>query len=682
MGNSVDQLVVVNLSKNHVGCAGCKTKNGVGCAGCKMINGAGCAGCKTIFDLGDIYRIPLYQRAFAWEEKQLVQFVEDMEGIEEDAHYYLGSLIVSRSAEGFEVVDGQQRLTALYLLLSCLGIKPEPALTFVCRDKSNYTLNHLQVLLEGKRDKFDADRIDEGLYQGMKILNEAITREGFDRDGFLEKLGRVILYRIEVPENTDLNRYFEIMNTRGEQLEQHDIVKARLMSFLPTEGERTVFAKIWEACSDMTGYVQMHFTVQEREWIFGSEWQALPSFLWGDLQKIAGADGKENPGFFLADMVKRNFRIPSAEVSEREEGSRVRFESIIEFPYFLLHVLKVFLRIYSVTDADNRDKALLPELLDDKKLIDSFTRVIQKGRMGRWRIAEERNKKIFSRRFIVCLLRSRFLFDKYILKREYTYDDSDGEWSLKELRITSRMSKKRPYYTNTCFIQGGEGDKAADKWAKINDRQAKINVMLQSALRVSYTSPKVMHWITDLLYWLMKGQCANICEEALAEYEAEMERIAIDAVKENFFDLCPEDEYFLGTDTPHIVLNYLDFLLWKENPRKYSDFTFEFRNSVEHWYPRNPSEGTFEPWDDGVDRFGNLCLIQRSVNARFSNMSPEAKKDTFEETIARGSIKLRLMSEQTKKKGKKTASAYWKDTACKEHEEEMLWKLKDACGIE
>ena len=38
-----------------------------------------------------------------------------------------------------------------------------------------------------------------------------------------------------MPENTDLNRYFEIMNTRGEQLEQHDILKATLMSYLKDE---------------------------------------------------------------------------------------------------------------------------------------------------------------------------------------------------------------------------------------------------------------------------------------------------------------------------------------------------------------------------------------------------------------------------------------------------------------
>lgn len=46
-----------------------------------------------------------------------------------------------------------------------------------------------------------------------------------------------------VPENTDLNRYFEIMNTRGEQLEQHDILKARLMKHLKTRKEQEFLQK-------------------------------------------------------------------------------------------------------------------------------------------------------------------------------------------------------------------------------------------------------------------------------------------------------------------------------------------------------------------------------------------------------------------------------------------------------
>ena len=50
--------------------------------------------------------------------------------------------------------------------------------------------------------------------------------------------------------------------------------------------------------------------------------------------------------------------------------------------------------------------------------------------------------------------------------------------------------------------------------------------------------------------------------------------------------------------------------------------------------------------------------------------------------IAKGSIKLRVMSELTEKHGDKVASLYWKETAYKTHEEEMIQYLKEACDIE
>ena len=44
----------------------------------------------------------------------------------------------------------------------------------------------------------------------------------------------VQIIKVEVPPDTDLNHYFEIMNNRGEQLEKHEILKAQMMSVLNT----------------------------------------------------------------------------------------------------------------------------------------------------------------------------------------------------------------------------------------------------------------------------------------------------------------------------------------------------------------------------------------------------------------------------------------------------------------
>ena len=214
--------------------------------------------------------------------------------------------------------------------------------------------------------------------------------------------------------------------------------------------------------------------------------------------------------------------------------------------------------------------------------------------------------------------------------------------------------------------------------------------MLQSALRVSYTSPKVMHWITDELIWLMEHEEKS--SVTLEDLVQNTEKIAINAVKTLFFDKCFEEsqtdetitKYEMGVDTPQIVFNYLDYLLWKERVPGYDSFTFEFRNTVEHWYPQNPSDTMFDKWEkeDGLDRFGNLCLIQREINSLFSNNAPDAKKSSFEKMIAKGSLKLRKMSELTVEKDGKKGGYWWKKSVCAEHEKEMIDKLKKACGLQ
>ena len=520
------------------------------------------------------------------------------------------------------------------------------------------------------------DRIESSIQRGLCILTEELNKPDYNKEELLKNLERVVLYRIEVPENTDLNRYFEIMNTRGEQLEQHDILKATLMNYLPDDTDKSIFAKIWDACSDMTGYVQMHFISESnsaREALFGGGWNSMPPTNWEDYRaglKASSLDGFEHK---ISDIIDVNFEIDSND-GYSDDDVRVRFESIIEFPYFLLHTLKVMIGIKGIQHEDASTQ-IIAELLDDKKLVDSFARVVKYGVTATGRISN--NKEQFSKEFIICLLKTRYLFDKFIVKREHANENSDGEWSLKSLYVSGQQTKKKPYYRNSRFVRFRE-------WDSTNDWRTKTNLMLQSALRVSYTSPKVMHWITQLLLWLSSDDYKHtvISPDDMADFNEAIESIAKKAVLENFFKVCTDGQYAMGVNTPHIVVNYLDFLLWNQNRKYYDNFEFEFRNSVEHWYPQNPSEGTFEQWKEGVDQFGNLCIIQRNVNSKFSNMSPEAKKSTFKDMIAKGSIKLRIMSDLTERKGEKPASLYWKETMYKQHEDEMISILKDACGIE
>ncbi len=596
------------------------------------------------------YSIPLYQRDYAWKEKEIIQLIEDIDDVNMGENYYIGSLIVANHDGVYEVVDGQQRLTTLYLLLSYLGLNTgnEEALSFSCRDKSNYTLRHIRPILDDERDKFDVENLQQNIISGLSIIKENIEKYTDEhRNEFIKKLKNVVIYRIDVPDHTDLNHYFEIMNTRGEQLEQSDVLKARLMSELEDKKDQAVFATLWDACRDMSGYVQMHFTPALRGELFGWNWGDIPSHKLEDYHKLS-LSSVSNSGALISDIISPEF-VVETEDGYLDDDTRVRFESVIEFPYFLLHVLKVYLALHP--DIKHRDgDTLVFELLDDKKLTSFFERVLNYGVEN----GKPINRSRFARKFMICLLRTRYLFDKYIIKREYANESFDGEWSLKSLYVSGQQSNKKAYYANTRFA-------AYKQWESTHKWRHPHNLMLQSALRVSYTSPKVMHWITELLVWL-SSKVDNL-DSDIPYYTDKINEIAKRPVRE----FLEQKDYCLGVGTPHVVLNYLDFLLWRKDQNV--DFAFEFRNSVEHWYPRNPSEGTFDRWDDNVDMFGNLCLIQRNINSRFSNMSPEAKKSTFKDMIAKGSLKLRIMSDLTQGNN---ASQQWKDNICAKHEEEML----------
>ena len=623
---------------------------------------------ETLFDTEAHYVIPRYQRAYAWEDKEIVQLIDDINDSTGD--YYIGSLVVAKvkgkvkgKVETYEVVDGQQRLTTLYLLLHYLvsygGLEGEvgKTLSFDCRPNSNYTLTHIQGLLLDRNSLADnEDRLEQSIMNGLKVIDQKFTTgDAIDVAAFIERLKSVILYRIEVPEHTDLNRYFEIMNTRGEQLEQHDILKAQLMGYLSNRCEQEFFARVWDACSDMTGYVQMHFAKEEREKIFGSGWNNEPSDDWNDYKVCLAMEQGEDHKVSIKSIIEPSFEVEVSDGKLEGDKTKIRFESIIGFPHFLLHVLRVFLSVEGVSM--DKEK-VLGSLLDDKCLLEDFDRTIEYGQIGATSIKDE--KEEFARKFILILLHARFLFDQFIIKREYAGDDQDGRWSLKELCTSGAWSAKKPYYANTRLRYENE-------WEKTYAPRNKECLMIQSALRVSYTSPKVMHWITRLLEWLFddKTEIHKLTDKA--------ERIAAEAVKDNFLDL---DNYELGVQTPHVVFNYLDYLLWKKNKETYEDFVFEFRNSVEHWYPQHPPEGTIEVWD-GVDTFGNLCIISRSVNSKFSNLSPGSKMQSFERMVQRGSLKLRIMGEIiSKSTNQESTNQEWIEKKCREHEEEVLELLK------
>ncbi len=157
-----------------------------------------------------------------------------------------------------------------------------------------------------------------------------------------------MILRTEVPEDTDLNHYFEIMNNRGEQLEKHEVLKARLMEKLTGDDDKKLFALIWDACSDMSVYAIKRFpysndenkNIRTSDAFFGELVNKIPENfdkMKNILNKIKYTDEGTNEESILNLLEQTNNKINQDKGSD-EDGN---FKSIIDFPNFLMIVYKI-----------------------------------------------------------------------------------------------------------------------------------------------------------------------------------------------------------------------------------------------------------------------------------------------------------------------------------------------------
>lgn len=590
------------------------------------------------------YVIPMYQRNYAWTTIEREQLIEDIKDVDEE--YFLGSLVVyERDENVFEVIDGQQRLTSIFILLAALEKNaPKNTLRFEARNISNRTLEKIT----GDEPIYDDDFYSIELLEAYKNFKQlAKTNENIS--GMLHK---VKLMRIIVPEDTDLNHYFEVMNTRGEQLESHEIVKARLMSKIDDdksrEKKREIFSKVWDACANMEKYVQMSFKPSERSKLFGKNLNEIKFKNFGDICNImynntsedeiekSQCEISEKQSSLKKAILLYNEKNNSKE--DNDEGAE-RFESIISFPHLLLHGIKLY-REYEPTEDE--------QALDDKKLLERF---------------KEDNKKIDPLDFICLLLKVRYLFDRYIIKREEAENHSEGSaWSLQSLKNYDSGKGKTVNYVKTFSVEEGS--------SKQGEYHRKI-LTLQSALRITYTSPKTMHWITKALSYLLKHEREiNLSQNYLSFLESYGREKVLDS---NYQEK-------KGFAIERIVYTYLDYILWRDGYNdgnhkvipKMGEYEYTFRNSIEHFYPQQPDTAENHKRlknDDILNHFGNLCLITTSANSKFSNQSPGAKL-TNNNTI-KSSQKLMVMAHITRLEG-----ASWNENTIQDHGTQMTKLLE------
>ncbi len=329
---------------------------------------------------------------------------------------------------------------------------------------------------------------------------------------------------------------------------------------------------------------------------------------------------------------------------QKRDESPDRFNSVINFPNFLLHVL----RIQCQED--------IP--LDDKRLLLIF----------RDKLTCSSCKVQFVKAFAFNLLKCKFLFDKYIIKREFIADTD--KWSLKKLKW---YDGGKVSYVNSFGEEDGDSD------------ENRTIRMLLSMFHVSTPTLVYKHWLNAVLNYVN-----SLSEIVSADYIKYLEKLANAFLFDRFLTTQPRDYFdiiYTNSSTQknkiedidltnltfenlqnNLVFNYLDYLIWRTNTNtdpKIRNFEYTFRSSVEHYYPQHPMPGYDLLEENYLHSFGNLCLISSSKNSSLSNYMPTAKKQHYAAQQSIDSLKQYVMMNEYKPEN-------WSKKTIVDHSDKMI----------
>ena len=140
---------------------------------------------KSLFrDSNSYYYVPDYQRAYSWDDERVETLWDDLYTAmsEGKTSYFLGPMILVETSNGFEVVDGQQRLTTITILLSVLR-------DFYFKDNQELK-DSVKSLIENKyrvrlitQMNYQSQFIDEIL--NSVVIPKKITKKERDKNKFL-----------------------------------------------------------------------------------------------------------------------------------------------------------------------------------------------------------------------------------------------------------------------------------------------------------------------------------------------------------------------------------------------------------------------------------------------------------------------------------------------------------------
>lgn len=244
------------------------------------------------------YCIPNYQRPYVWEKDQIIDLLDDIHiACEKDkeSDYFLGSLVLKETKNKdyieYDVLDGQQRLTTLFLLTAVIrdltdneqrqntchesifqkgnpddNIPERLRLIFEIRhdvkefideyikQKNGTTSIKIEELAQSKSADKSVFNMANAILYMRAYLQEQIRQNAIFLDEFFPFFrNKVILIYVASQNLDDAFRMFTVLNNRGIKLRNADILKAENLSSVKEKDKQQEYAQNWEKIENYFG---------------------------------------------------------------------------------------------------------------------------------------------------------------------------------------------------------------------------------------------------------------------------------------------------------------------------------------------------------------------------------------------------------------------------------------------
>lgn len=221
--------------------------------------------------LGMIFFIPQYQRGYRWTEQQVKDLLDDVNEFnpDKDGFYCLQPLVVKKR-EGnilqkikttvqslteveqllkgeWEVIDGQQRLTTIYIILSCLNISEKPySLAYETRKDSANFLN--RIFLNQIDDSQGCQNIDYyHICKAKQLVDKWLIAKAFsteDKEAFKTKLISQVEFIWYESIDEDPIRVFTRLNIGKIPLTNAELIKALFLNSSHFKGKANEYIQL------------------------------------------------------------------------------------------------------------------------------------------------------------------------------------------------------------------------------------------------------------------------------------------------------------------------------------------------------------------------------------------------------------------------------------------------------